>query len=100
MVEKSFEVSSKGCLRSSRRIVEAVDLEALLSWITPERILSLPNQIKDRIRAHILLAIRRRGSLLEKSEKSKLSEMPIFKELIATETPCGDVFRLFPLKVD
>jgi len=73
--------------------VGALDLEALVNWITPERIKSLPNPLKDRIRNHILVAIRRRGSLLEKPEKLRLSEMPIFRELIATETQSGGVYR-------
>ena len=92
-MEKSFNVSSQGYLRSRRRIVDALDLEGLLSWITPERITSIENQLKDRLREHVLLAVRRRGTLLEEEEKSKLAELPIFKELVPSETQSGVLYR-------
>ena len=92
-MERSFQVSNQGYLRSCRQIVDASDLEALITWITPERLSSIDSQLKDRLREHILLAIRRRGTLLEQREKRILSQLPIFKELIATETESEVLYR-------
>ena len=93
LVEKSFKVTSQGYLRSHRLIVDALDLASLLSWITPKRIMSIENQLKDRLREHVLLAVRRRETLLEEEEKSKLAELPIFKELVPSETQSEDLYR-------
>src|ERR1700684_1470102 len=60
LIEKSFKVTKQGYLRSLRLIVDVLDIEGLLSWITPERISFIENELKDRLRDHILLAIRRR----------------------------------------
>jgi hypothetical protein len=92
-VEKSFEVTKKGYLRSRRRIVDALDLEGLLNWITPEKIKSIENQLKDRLREHLLLAGRGRGTLLEEEEKSRLAELPVFKKLVPDETQSGVLYR-------
>jgi hypothetical protein len=93
LVEKSFKVTNQGYLRSRRRIVDALDLEGLLSWITPDRIASIENELKDRLREHILLVGRRHGTPLEDEEKSKLAELPVFKKLIPNETQSGVLFR-------
>jgi hypothetical protein len=86
-------VSIHGYLRSHRKIVNALDLEALLSWITPEIIEMIDNRLKDRLREHILHAVRLQGVLLKKHDQEILSQLPIFKELIACETESGDLYR-------
>ena len=86
LVEKTFEVSANGYLRSTRKIVDATDLEALLHWITPEILEPLDNALKDRYRKHILIGIRRRlGISLLKQDCESLSKLPIFKKFIACE---------------
>lgn len=93
LVEKSFKVTDQGYLRSSRRIVDALDLEGLLTWITPKRITLIENELKDRLRGHILLAGRRNGTQLEDEQKSRLAELPIFKKLVPDETQSGVLYR-------
>ena len=92
-MEKSFKVSVDGYLLSRRQIVNALDLEALLSWITPEIIEPIDDRLKDRLREHILLAVRRQGGFLKRHDQEILSQLPIFKELIACETKSGDLYR-------
>jgi hypothetical protein len=92
-VEKSFKVSIHGYLVSRRQIVNALDLEALLSWMTPEIIEPIDNRLKDRLREHILLAVRRQGGFLKKHYQEILSQLPIFKELIACEPKSGYLYR-------
>lgn len=93
LVEGSFSVTSQGYLRSHRQIVDTIELEALLSWMTPERIRLIDNQLKDRLRKHFLVSIHRRGTPLRRPDQWKLSQLPIFKELIASETESDTLFR-------
>ena len=91
-------MSTHGYLLSRRKIVNALDLEALLSWITPEIIELIDNRLKDRLREHILLAVRLQGNFLNKHDQEILSQLPIFKELIACETESGDLYRYESIK--
>jgi hypothetical protein len=92
-------MSMNGYLLARRKIVDALDLEALLSWITPEIIEPIDNRLKDGLRDHIMLAVRRQGGFLKRRDQEILSQLPIFKELIACETKSGDLYR-YKLKYD
>jgi hypothetical protein len=79
-------------LRSRGHIVDAVDLAALLRWITPDRIHTLDPRLKDRLRQHLLLTIRLQGGILQRKDKEMLSQLSIFKELIPNTSDSGDLY--------
>lgn len=97
LVDKSFGVSAQGYLRSRRLIVDAIDLEAVLHWITPDIIGTMDDSFKDRFRNLILLAIRRQGCLNE-HDQDRILKLPIFKELTACQTDPGKFYRHLVLK--
>jgi hypothetical protein len=73
--------------------VDEDDFEALLIWITADKVEHVDNQIKDRLRKHILRAISRRGAPLEEHERETLCQLPIFKEYIPSENESGVPYR-------
>jgi hypothetical protein len=73
--------------------VDEDDFEALLIWITADKVEQVDNQIKDCLREHILHAIRRRGTPLEEHERQKLCQLPMFKEYIPCENEPGVPYR-------
>ena len=94
VVDSDFKIPRTGFLRSTRRIVDTTDLEALLQWITPEIINGLENCVKDRYKEHLVVSLRRRlGFPLHKEEHEKLLKLPIFKKVVSTESKSGDVVK-------
>jgi hypothetical protein len=92
LVDRNFSVSAQSYLRSSRRIVDATDLEALLQWITPEIIEAMDDLLKDGFRNLILLAVRHRGRLNDHNQ-NRISKLPIFKEFTACKTDSGKFYK-------
>lgn len=87
-------MSRTGFLRSTRRIVDTTDLEALLQWITPEIINGLGNSVKDRYKEHLVVSLRRRlGIPLHKEEHEKLLKLPLFKKVVSVEGKSGDTVK-------
>lgn len=93
LVHRSFIVSTHSYLRSCRQIVDETDFEALLTWITADRIEQIDDQQKDRLREHFLHAIHRLGRALEIREQEILSQLPMFKQCIPCETEFGVPYR-------
>jgi hypothetical protein len=93
LVERSFTVGSQGYLRRCQRIVDEDNLEAVLTWITADKVEQVDNRIKDRLREHILYAIRRRGTSLEEHERETITQLPMFKECIPCENEAGVPYR-------
>lgn len=58
-----------------------MELKALLTWITPERISTIDTRLRSRLSQHIHRVISRRDHL-EATEQKQLSLLPIFRELI------------------
>ena len=69
------------------------DFEALLKWITADIIEQVDDQIRDRLRKHILHSIRRRGTSLEEHERGILSQLPLFREYIPCENESDVPYR-------
>jgi hypothetical protein len=68
-----------------------MDLEATLNWITPERVATVEGRLKERLPQHIHRVISRRD-ILQPTEKTQLSLLPIFKKLIPGNAD-GDLYR-------
>lgn len=93
LVHENFQVAGNGYLRSNRRIVDPMDLEALLHWITPAIIQELDNSLKDRFRTHILFALRRLGIPLKKHDHDLLFKLPVFKKFVPCENESGSLYK-------
>jgi hypothetical protein len=80
-VHKDFKASAGGYLREFRIVATFSDLEAVLTWVTPDIVEPLEDVLKDRLRTHLLSAITAQGRLKE-GQQVTLSKLPIFKELV------------------
>lgn len=88
LVNCDFDSSPTGYLRSCRRIVDAMDLEAILGWLTPDRIATVEKKVKDRLPQYLHRVISRRDAL-QPTEKEQLSLLPVFKKLIPDNVDGG-----------
>ena len=84
LVHERFQVHQKGYLRSHRVIANPIDIGAVLGSITAGTVVQLDSPLKDRVRQHLLSAVRQTHLPLLQY-KEKLSALAIYKELV----PCG-----------
>lgn len=91
LVKRSFQSSPTGYLQSCARIVDAMDFKAVLTWITPERVATINTQLRSRLSQHIHRVISRRDHL-EPIERKQLSLLPIYRELVPSNSE-GALYR-------
>lgn len=93
MVERGFQAPLNGYLRATRQIVDATDLAALLTWVTPNTIANTNALFRDRFRNHLRFAIRRQGDSIDPHHITLLSKLPIFKTLVPFERESAPFYR-------
>jgi sacsin len=81
LVHERFRVHQKGYLRSHRVIANPIDIDAVLGSITAGIVVQLDSPLKDRLRQHLLSAVRQTHLPLLQY-KEKLSTLAIYKELV------------------
>jgi hypothetical protein len=88
IVDERFRATA-GFLRKSRQIADAMDMDALLLWITPEVVIDLSHNTRDALRSHLWAQIVHRGGILEESQKDMILRLPIFKRWVVKQAVSG-----------
>jgi hypothetical protein len=87
IVDERFRAAG-GFLRKSRQIADAMDMDALLLWITPKVVIDLPHNTRDALRSHLSKQLVRRGAI-EESQKDLVLRLPIFRSWVVTQAASG-----------
>lgn len=86
LVEKSFQLETTGYLYTVRCIADAVDIDALLSTITPTTVSRISDATKDALRYHFLKLFHRQCPTISEDQKIRFRSLPIFKVFIIGHT--------------
>jgi sacsin len=79
LVDGRLNVSAKGFLRSTRRIIDTTDIRTIFEWITPEIVAALSDSTRDDLRKYL---VAHTTFDLSEIDRVHLSRLPIYKTLL------------------